>query len=580
MKKRFLLTFAIVCFLVCLFAISVSATTYYFDEDGSATEHIFECEYDEKEIITSYSGSFAKTNANGDCISWYATKTETKENGDIHITVKSFVTADANYCTITDRGMYRFKNGPTKKNIVSVNFPNDMGITRFSDGSAYGLYAQTGDYLPSNTELLFAYFPNTWQDSERLVQATTVLEVYIHPDAPFEWFGHNDKGESVLSNVAFHGCWSLRKIELPNTIKKFYDGGNGCVFYRCYNLKSLDMSKLTGLYHIGAHAFYESGLEEIHIPNSVTVIEDRAFEGCESLKKIWLGANTKKMIGQSMMYRTNNIQYIYLSNTIIEASGSHIFPSEGNVKSVIFFTGSLSELEAIKALIGTNNQGRINHTNYLEWDSSISDDEYVAKATADGKHYIVYNYAKCEAFFGGHKMSADAQMKFESYFKPVLFGSVCTNEGCEFAGVDASKTISAMFIDYGYSATEGAINGVYSMSQFYGVDRVAIEKYKAATEGEFEFGFVVAANEDPFGAIESGTLSQDKVFVTEEKFFQFDYISVSIGGISTSAANTKVTFCLFVKDADAVYYLDAGETVTKVDMKSYNDVYAIVNDVA
>jgi len=576
MKRKLFLVFAIVS-LMCLFAISVSATTYYFDADGSSTEHIFECEYDDKNIITSYSGSFAKTNANGECISWYATNTETKENGDIHITVKSFVTADENYCTITDNGMYRFKNGPLKKNIVSINFPNDMGITRFSDGSGYGFYAQTGDYAPDKTELLFAYFPNTWQDSERLVQATTVLEVYIHPDAPFTWFGHSDQKVSILSNVAFHGCYSLRYVELPHTLEKFRDGGNGCVFYRCYSLKSIDLSKLDKLYYIGSHSFYESGLEEINIPDTVTVIEDRAFEGCASLKKLILGANTQKLIGQSMLYRANNIQYIYLSNTLTEASGSHIFPSEGDVRSVIFFTGSEAELEAVKTLIGTNNQGRINHTNYLAWDSSMTDDEYVAKATEDGKNYIVYNYGRCEAFFGGHKMSNEAQMQFESYFKPVKFGSVCTNEGCDYAGYIEGKTIDALFVDYGYSATETAINGTYAMSQFYGINKTAVEQYRAETGKSFEFGLVVAANANPFEAVENGTLASDKIFVTEERFFALDYVSISIGGIAGENMSKAITFCMFVKDGDNTFYLDGGETVETVTMKSYNDVFAMTN---
>lgn len=576
MKKKLLFMLITVALMVCALAVSVSATTYYYDEDGDGNESMFQCEYGEREIITSYSGAFPTTNANGECISWYATNTESKENGDIYITVKSFVTVDENYCTVDSKGVYRFKNGPTKRNIVSINFPNDHGLTSFVDEGAYGFYAQTGDYLPSRTELLFAYFPNTWQDSERLVQATTVLEVYIHPDAPFRWLAANDQGEAIVSNVAFHDCCSLRKVELPHTIQKFRDGGNGCVFRRCYNLKSIDLSNLTNLYHIGSHTFYESGIEELVIPASVTVIEDRAFEGMKSLKKIWLGANTEKMIGQSMLYQTNNIQYIYMSNTLVEASGSHIFPSEGDVRSVIFFVGSLSDLERVKAVIGTNNQGRINHTNYLEWDPSISDDEYVQKATNDKKNYIVYGYSRCEAFFGGHKMSENTEMMLESYFAPIRFASVCVNNGCDHAGYDESKTIDALFVDYGYSATEAPINGAYSMSQFYGINKDAIEQYRALS-AEFEFGFVVSTVADPFGEVENGTLTLDKFFVADEEFFAYDYASISVGGISEDKLGAEITFCMFVRDGAKVFYLDDGKTVGAATVKSYNDVLAMKN---
>ena len=176
--KRFLVLVTATVLFACLFAVSASATTYYFDADGSATEHIFECEYDEKEIITTYSGSFAKTNEKGECISWYATDTAVQENGDIYITVKSFVTVSESYCTIDSKGVYRFKNGPTKRNIVSINFPNDNGITAFVDEGAYGFYTQTGDYLPTRSELLFAYFPNT-VGKNNFSQTTAIVESHV-----------------------------------------------------------------------------------------------------------------------------------------------------------------------------------------------------------------------------------------------------------------------------------------------------------------------------------------------------------------------------------------------------------------
>ena len=137
--------------------------------------------------------------------------------------------------------------------------------------------------------------------------------------------------------------------------------------------------------------------------------------------------------------------------------------------------------------------------------------------------------------------------------------------------VDETKTISALFVDYGYSATEAPINGTYSMSQFYGINRDALAQYREIST-DFEFGFVVAADADPFGSVANGTLAEDKIFVTEEKFFAYDYVSVSIGGITSETADKAVTFCMFVKDGDGVYYLDGGKTVDTVAIKSYNDI--------
>jgi hypothetical protein len=86
---------------------------------------------------------------------------------------------------------------------------------------------------------------------------------------------------------------------------------------------------------------------------------------------------------------------------------------------------------------------------------------------------------------------------------------------------------------------------------------------------------VVAADATPFASVENGTLAGDKIFITEEKFFAFDYVAVSVSGITSDSADKAVSFCMFVKDGDSVCYLDGGATVEEVNMKSYNDIVAI-----
>ena len=168
----------------------------------------------------------------------------------------------------------------------------------------------------------------------------------------------------------------------------------------------------------------------------------------------------------------------------------------------------------------------------------------------------------------GHNHTIDLGIVFLNYMESSYYCTECTRCGDVKQGAAA---IGALFIDYGYSATEAPINGTYAMSQFYGINREAIEQYREVNES-FEFGFVVAANADPFGSVANGTLAEDKIFVTEEKFFTFDYVSVSISGIAVENADKAVTFCMFVKDGDATYYVDGGETVSTVVMKSYNDI--------
>lgn len=173
----------------------------------------------------------------------------------------------------------------------------------------------------------------------------------------------------------------------------------------------------------------------------------------------------------------------------------------------------------------------------------------------------------------GHSHTIDLGIVYLNYMDNSYYSYECSRCGDIKQGEIA---LGALFVDYGYSVTEAPINGTYSMSQFYGVNKNVIEQYREIN-GEFEFGFVVAANSNPFESLENGTLAADKVFVTGEKLFAYDYVSVSIGGITGETMDKAITFCLFVNDGGKISYVDGGETVDSVAMKSYNDIIGNFN---
>ena len=57
-----------------------------------------------------------------------------------------------------------------------------------------------------------------------------------------------------------------------------------CAFWCCGGLRHISLQE--GLEQLSDDCFYESGLEEITIPSSVTVIKDRVFFYCRNLRKI------------------------------------------------------------------------------------------------------------------------------------------------------------------------------------------------------------------------------------------------------------------------------------------------------
>ncbi|MBQ4585422.1 MAG: leucine-rich repeat domain-containing protein [Clostridia bacterium] len=587
MKRKLLLLAIMVIALASVLAVSVSAELYgesdiyYFDatveelSTKTTEDALFYAHRDSADIITEYEGAFPKTNASGDAISWYKLGQATV-GSDIFVAVKSFVTTDPAYSTINaNNGMYKFitSAGPTKNNIVSVNFPNDSNIKSFSNGSSYGLNARSGDYYPENSELLFAYFPDTWCESNRIVQATPVLEVYIHPDAPFNTINGAVYQSPTLNNTAFHACKSVRKIVFPKALEIIADGalvGNayGSMYY-CSNLKEVVFPEGTALTTIGARAFaYCTSLEKFVMPNSVTTLGLRAFEQCHSLKELRLSDNLTTIVdGQSMLWESRSLTKLYfpasVATSMTSITGSHVFHGTGT-KGVIFFTGSLEELNTLKSILAkpTDNQQRINHENVLDWDSSISDDEYVQKAIDDNKYYVVYNYSKCNAFYENEHVGEE-KLVFtgEKLLSSANVCVICTR--CNKTEITDTK--DALFTNKGYSKF---IDGV--IMQGFAINKNLVAFYEEWL-GTINYGLVAGVcsyvdNEETKYVHQAGellTLNEGNVVANErvatisfDQKPEYDVFEMKLKGLTGDLASTEVFCCAYVVYGNTIYYIN------------------------
>ena len=380
----------------------------------------------------------------------------------------------------------------------------------------------------------------------------------------------------AIQQTAFAGCAKLKYVNLENlTELRVIDNSEN--FKECTSLfagQVLDLSK-TKLIKIGGYsAFAGTKIAGFILPNSLTSISKYNFEKNTTLKEFTVPYGVK-LLTNAQFNACTGLTTVYMSKNVTGIE-QNVFADCTALKNV-FFVGTKAELDAL--LLNVNATGNSIFTDMAS--NAISYKDYLALSDKSGS-YVVYDYSYCEAYNGGkHELSGNTTMQAVDYFKGVFFTDTCNVTGCGIDVIDDSLTIGALFVDYGYSMTESAIGGKLSMTQFFGVNKENLEKYINLTEKAFEYGFVVSSNNDPLNEENSYLIAQGKTYVTSQDKFAHDYFAVTVVGFAEEGENANVdkalTFCVYVKDGDQVCYLDNGETAETVNMKSYNEIKALLN---
>lgn len=379
---------------------------------------------------------------------------------------------------------------------------------------------------------------------------------------------------------ALMNCSKLERIEIPATVTLLGQDA----FSSCAALTEVIFAENSQLKQINQGCFGSCKLlTEVVLPNSVEKMGKAVFYNCTGLQKLVLGANTTVFGGEldgAYGYNDKNaFLEIYMNGSFATGDGSLAsgnFLGRGNDrdlgKYVIFFTGTKEQALALVNKYGTD--VNFKDVNLVAYDSNktsaqdyIGMDAYTTNITVNTNRVLVYGYGVCDAFYEGeHDLTGEVTMNFVSYFDKVTFGDICTRNGCGNGIIDESKTIEPMFTYLGYSYTESPIGGTYTMSQFYGINRKNIEKYKQTTGETFTYGLVASAVANPFD-------STDSVLITVDcSAISFDYADIRLNGITEATLDAGFVFCMYVNDGDNVFYLDGGSTSKTVAAKSYIDI--------
>lgn len=222
-----------------------------------------------------------------------------------------------------------------------------------------------------------------------------------------------------IEEYAFYGCSSLETVVLPENVSKITI--NDSAFENCKKLKSFDFSKVTlirdhafmgcskitkadfseNLEAIGCYAFSETGLKTVTIPSKselkcriggenehgddtgafedfyaqfrncqklkTVIFEDResskftiphyTFEGCTSLKKVYLPENTKITVGPRAFKNCKALTEIYSSENIVTIEDA-AFAYCSSLKEITF--GKNLKSVGSKAFIGCKKLARVN----------------------------------------------------------------------------------------------------------------------------------------------------------------------------------------------------------------------------
>lgn len=603
MKKKLLLAVAMIAMLVCILAISVSASSYdttrkvtldngtevaLYDNDGYALTYYLNdsgaltsaktidvisvngngvATYNGvatmKVVVANYQG--AEIDAlNVKQIPVYYNGANGGEYNTYNDVVEYIYLPDCLTTTVTNQFRYTSK-------LKIVDITRNSKLETLGQFSFYCATALVEFHYPPKVKTTPGYGNDgKWGTAATFSYCRSLKNLYFYDNSETETFGDN----------CFYGCTSLEYVELPDSLTST----PASLFSNC------------------------TALKELRIPNSVTSVGDRVVQGCSSLEKLWYPASMSS-IGQSSTYLAGSLQYVYLPNTVTTATGSHHFTTEHTSykKTVIFYNGTQQEAESFISLLQSKSHNeKYSNGNYVicAWDPTVADSAYVEKATTESKNYIVYGYNTCKAFYNDvHEeevednnpcwltecsncgLSAtyvgndDTHSFVYSITYNGYFGNkgdklaTCQNENCIYHNTPKTEkeAVNAIISSFkGFSVSEDGDGLTFG----YTIDYDALDAYVKTNGNNVELGFVIALQKnsgDNAPDINASTSITAKVVnwttSDEENAGVAKYVGADFKVVGNWAGHEDVVFCMagYLNDGKTVSYLNYESSSEKAD---------------
>ena len=612
MKKRLFLTVLVVAALLCIFAVSISATTINKDTKVTLSGDFTIGE----ETVTNPQVNLY--DSDGDALIWY-----------LDVDKKLVSDKIANVVSVSEDGIISFKSqtqfykSSTRNGVVVVNLRDNVKVSgtdidfdgqikhfdpskaqnaqdNFSHGFQFGGYS----FSTSDSYLQYFYFPITAESiGPRMFQKTSIIVADILPGTPI----------SKVGAMAFYYAINLKEIFIPNDIETLYISQDGGLFEGCNSLESVVFEENSRLENAGYGTFWNCySLKELYLPNSVKTIGRHFVRGASNLEVFSFGASFEyfTMFGNEpdsshmwVFYGCNKLKRVYMPATFALLDDEYAFNDYvakddrldtfdrafSNAGSfTLYFTGTKEEIETLKTRISytEENQSLANALNKV-----YSYDEYVAAGSPEGS-MCVYGLNTCETFYGGKHNLTVAEGNtcsgvcdregcglFELVENPIHTNEWIFNGGkaisyttaftaehiCKFCQtVEDSQTIGVILYSDGISYDEKDYTGVYEQIK---VNKIALETYATLSGQEFDYGiFALAAGEAetsaPIAKGQDGkATADDKTVYASFTGTEYTYLRIKITGLS----NGSSIFCgAYLIIGDNVIYVSNKQEGTEV----------------
>ena len=169
-----------------------------------------------------------------------------------------------------------------------------------------------------------AFAKNTYLQSVVIPDTVTVIQESAFAECTNLSQIHLSDNLEYMYDSAFGYCNSLNNVCIPKTLVECYSKdffkGEGGPFRDCINLKNISFEE--GITNIPKKLFYRcTGIEKINIPDTVIMIDDRAFKERTSLKNIQL-SNNLTTIGQEAFNGCTSLEKVVIPNSVTTIKGA------------------------------------------------------------------------------------------------------------------------------------------------------------------------------------------------------------------------------------------------------------------